>query len=69
MLEGTGLEGWAKWVKAVKRYKLPIIKQISSGDVMYSTVTVVINIVIKVPESKSKSSQHKKKKEFCNFVW
>lgn len=38
---------------AAKRYKLPVIKQISSGEVMYSTVTIIINIVIKVPESKS----------------
>ena len=31
---------WAKWVKGVKRYKLPLIRYISRGDVMYSMVTI-----------------------------
>ena len=30
------VEEWATWVKRIKRYKLPVIKQTSHGDVMYS---------------------------------
>lgn len=32
---------WRKWVKVVKRYKLPIKRYINSGDIVYSIVTVV----------------------------
>ena len=38
--------GWGeKSEKGVKRYKLPVIKQISHGGVMYSMVTEVNNTV------------------------
>ena len=38
-----GREGgrWMKWVKEIKRYKLPVIKQVSHGNVMYSMVTIL----------------------------
>ena len=45
MLPETGGGQWAKWVKEVKRYIFPVIRQISSGGVMYSTVTIINNIV------------------------
>ena len=32
-----------KWVKGVKRYRLPVIRQMSSEDVMTSMVTIVNN--------------------------
>lgn len=38
--------GWAKWVKGIKRYKLPIKKYINHGDVMCSMVVIVNNIVL-----------------------
>ena len=37
-----------KWVKGVTRYKLPVIKQISPGDVMNSVATMVINAVMHI---------------------
>ena len=30
--------GWAKWVKTVKKYKLPVIKLVSHEDVIYGIV-------------------------------
>ena len=39
------VRGWVKWVKEVKRYRLPVIKEINHGDVTYSVVTIVNNIV------------------------
>ena len=39
-------EGWWGWTKGVKKYKLPIIREISSWAVMYSTMTVVNNTVL-----------------------
>ena len=38
--------GWVKWMKVVIRYKLPVIKQISPGDVIYSMVTIINYTVI-----------------------
>ena len=35
-----------KWVKTVKRDKPPTIKDVSHGDVMYSKVTIVNNILL-----------------------
>ena len=35
------------WVKQVKKYQLPVIKQISHGDVMYNMVTMVNNAMLK----------------------
>ena len=35
-----------KWVSVVKEYKLPVIRLISSGDVMYSIVTIVDSTVL-----------------------
>ena len=37
--------GGAKWVKGVKSYKLPVIKEISHMDVMYSMATVVNTVL------------------------
>ena len=37
-----------KWVKVVKGYQLPVIRYISSGDVMYSIVTVLNNAVLHI---------------------
>ena len=37
-----------KWGKVVKRYKLPVRKYISPGDVMDSTVTIVNNTVLDI---------------------
>ena len=31
-------EEWEKWVKVGKRYKLPVIKQVSSGDVKFKNL-------------------------------
>ena len=39
--------GWVKWVEGVKRYKI-CIKYISHGDVMYSMMTIVNNIVLHI---------------------
>ena len=33
--------GLGKWMKAVKRYKLPVIRQISSRDVMYNMINII----------------------------
>ena len=33
--------GWAKWVKEVKKYKIPVIN--SPGDIMCNMVTIVNN--------------------------
>ena len=38
--------GVAKSVNGVKRYKLPVIRSISSGDAMYSMVTIANNAVL-----------------------
>lgn len=59
-------------LKVVKRYKLPVIIYKSSGDIMYSMVTIVNNTVFRVSYLKIakiviiKSSYHKKKN--CNYV-
>ena len=37
---------WSKWVKGVKRQKLPIIKYIKLGAIMYSMVTIVNTVCI-----------------------
>ena len=36
-----------KWVKRVKRYKLPVIKCIRHGDVMCSRATIV-NVILHI---------------------
>ena len=33
--------GWGNWLKAVKRYKLPVIRHISTRDVMYNVINTV----------------------------
>ena len=45
VVRGGELRTKAKWVKGVKRYKLPVIEYISPGDVMCSVVTLVNNTV------------------------
>ena len=37
-----------KWLKGVKRYKLPVRKEISSGYLMCSTVNTVSNTVLQI---------------------
>ena len=37
-----------KLIKGIKRYKLLVIRSITSGDVMYSMVTLVINTVLNI---------------------
>ena len=45
----SGVGEDAKWVKGVKSYyKLPVIKKISPGDVMYSIVNIVTNTVLHI---------------------
>ena len=41
-----GLGNGEKWMKVVKRYKLPVIRLISSGTVTYIMVTIVNNIAL-----------------------
>ena len=38
--------GWTKWVKGVKRYKLPFIKWRSHRNIMYSMVIIFNNTVL-----------------------
>lgn len=40
-LPEVGHTGWVKWLKGLKRYKFPVIKHVSHGDVMDNMVTVV----------------------------
>lgn len=35
-----------KWVKVLKRYKIPVIKEVKYWDVMSSMVTTVNNTVL-----------------------
>lgn len=35
-----------KWVKGVKEHRLPVIRFINQGDVMYSVVTTVKNTAV-----------------------
>lgn len=62
MLAGDRVWGrYAKLVKIVKKDKLPIIREVSPGDTMYSIVTVVYNTVLyisKMPEVDLSSSSH-----------
>lgn len=41
LLPQAGSERWRNWIKVVRRYKLPIIRQISSGNIMYSMITIL----------------------------
>ena len=52
-------------VEGVKRYKVPVMRQISSGDVMYSMVTVVNNtlVYLKVAKGIDLKSSHPKGKK------
>ena len=40
------MEDWTKYVKGVKKYKLPVIKYISQGGVTYNMVPIVDNTVL-----------------------
>ena len=46
LLPEAGVGRWAKWLKGVKRYKLPIISK--SRWYMYSMVTIVKNTVLPI---------------------
>ena len=50
-------------MKGVKRYKLPVRREISPGDVMYNMMTIVNNCIVYLKEKRVdlKSSHHKKK--------
>lgn len=39
-----GGRGWGNWIKVVKKYKFPVIRQVSTTDIMYSMMTVVNSI-------------------------
>ena len=56
--------GWrvSKMGKGVTRYKLPVIKQVSLGDVTYSMVTTVNNTVcLRLAKRVKESSHHQNK--------
>ena len=48
MPEPGGWEGGRNGVKGVKRYRLPVIKEVSPGDVIYSMLTMVNNTEVYV---------------------
>ena len=43
---GEGKGRWAKKVQENKRHKLPVVKEISPGHVMYSLVIIVNNTLL-----------------------
>lgn len=51
-ISGCRGRGWrvgsVKWVKGVRRYKLPVIKKISPRNVMHSMATTADNTVLRV---------------------
>ena len=47
---------WAKWMRGIERHKLPAVKQMNHGDVVYSMATIVNNERVDF-----KSFCHKKK--------
>lgn len=40
--------GWEEWLKGSKKYKLPVLKEINPGGIMYSMKNIVnyINFVV-----------------------
>ena len=42
---GGGDEERGSWIKAVKRYKLPIVRYISTRDVKYNMINTVNTVV------------------------
>ena len=44
--KGGEWEGWPKYIKEIKRYHCPVIKQIRQGDRKYSMGNTVNNTVI-----------------------
>ena len=40
--------GWAERMKVVKRYKLPIIKEISPGDVTCIMMTIINSTILHI---------------------
>lgn len=70
LVVGGGAGGLWKWVKVVKWYKLPVIRWVSSGGVMYNMGTIVGNAalytwkllgerILNVPTTKLKSNNVK----------
>lgn len=55
-----GGEGWAKWAKETKRYKLSVFS-VSPGDGWCSMVTVVTNPLLHIKRVDLKSSHYNKK--------
>lgn len=59
--------GWAvgEMVKIVKKYKIPSVREISLGNVMYSMATLVNNTILYIESSRYyKLSQEKN----CDYV-
>ena len=50
--------GAAKEMKGVKRYKLPVIRQISHGDIRYIRMTLILLYYLKVAMRINPSSSH-----------
>ena len=65
------LKTWMNKMKGVRRYKLPIKEHVSHEDVIYSTVNIVNNIVLRIwkllREYILKSSHHKRK--IMLYIW
>ena len=53
---------WRVGAKGVKRYKIPVIRQINPGDTVYSTVTKVNNTALHILKLLRVKSSHYKKK-------
>ena len=42
------MKAWVKHMKRIKRCKLPVIKQISPGNVIYNMVTALNNTILHI---------------------
>ena len=40
------VEGWAKEIKRIKRNKLPALKEVKPGDIVYSIENTISNTII-----------------------
>ena len=71
MADRGGGWGVGKMSEGSQRYKLSIIKQIKSRDVLYNMVTIVNNIVLQFESCwvNLKSSHYKKKNSVTMYGW
>ena len=61
---------WEKVYDGVKRYKLPVTKSVSHGNVMYIMMTIDDCVAyLKVVKRGDLKSSYHKRKIFCNHVW